>query len=217
MSLCIVSCFVAFSGYYSSTAIIFLPINDSSVLLFITRFKRIPARDSGVIIIDTEKAIKRVLLIIIVESKRISRRCLEKTERIFIGQTKVTFPGISSVCALLHSLCPHPSRYRSFFFTAIEASYQYGNCALGIVRSVRFRVEKRDEQQQTTTTTTNNKQQQTSRVPSHPSFPRPVFHHIVLHPHHSLSPPITSMTVSILRYHTFLSSIRVTVRYNFPR
>lgn len=217
MSLCIVSCFVAFSGYYSSTAIIFLPINDSSVLLFITRFKRIPARDSGVIIIDTEKAIKRVLLIIIVESKRISRRCLEKTERIFIGQTKVTFPGISSVCALLHSLCPHPSRYRSFFFTAIEASYQYGNCALGIVRSVRFRVEKRDEQQQTTTTTTNNKQQQTSRVPSHPSFSRPVFHHIVLHPHHSLSPPITSMTVSILRYHTFLSSIRVTVRYNFPR
>lgn len=99
MSLCIVSCFVAFSGYYSSTAIIFLPINDSSVLLFITRFKRIPARDSGVIIIDTEKAIKRVLLIIIVESKRISRRCLEKTERIFIGQTKVTFPGISSVLA----------------------------------------------------------------------------------------------------------------------
>lgn len=112
------------------------------------------------------------------------------------------------VRALLHSLCPLLSLGIALSSTAIEASYQYGaSCALAIVRSVRFRVEKQDEQhnnnkQQTTTTTTTNKQQQTSRcqVPFHPSFPRPVFHHHCppLPPSFAIA-PITSMTVSILR------------------
>lgn len=67
------------------------------------------------------------------------------------------------VRALLHSLCPLLSLGIALSSTAIEASYQYGaSCALAIVRSVRFRVEKQDEQQQTTNNNNNNNKQTTT-------------------------------------------------------
>lgn len=100
------------------------------------------------------------------------------------------------VRALLHSLCPLLSLGIALSSTAIEASYQYGaSCALAIVRSVRFRVEKQDEQQQTTNNNNNNNNKQTnnkladakslSTLPSRDPFSTT----IVLHsPRHSLSP-----------------------------
>lgn len=133
-----------------------------------------------------------------------STRRLENTERIFIAQNESYVSRISSgysrMCAFAFSLSASASRYRSFF-TAIEAPYQYGgSCALAIVRSVWFRVEKQDEQQQTTTTTTNNNKladaKSLSTLPSRDPFSTP---HCPPPPSLAIA-PITSMTVSILRY-----------------